>query len=275
MMKKLIPLLCLMLLFSCALAEEAAPIDERLSQFDESDYAELSMDEIPEGELTEDLLNQLTDAHAAKLLDSILPWLVERGCIREVDRSAYLDYEGTLWRDYPGSFWDLMELAESTPIEELPRYTAHLTPDCDPASSYSCNYFAMYFFSVETLFDPCPICFPEGWIYSYIVSPDAEDTNRLDITPWFDAQPGRYDQPREIAVYFDHETDKCLSIAVETYQQGYTIVYQDEAFVLDGILDYCPECYDRNKMYINWEAHEPGLWHCSKCGAITRMPVED
>lgn len=275
MMKKLLSLFCLLMLFTCAVAEEAAPIDERLSAFDENDYAELSMDEIPEGKLTEELLNQLQDAQAARLLDSILPRLVEEGYIREVDRSAYLDYEGTLWRDYPGSFWDLYELTESTPIEELPRYTVHLTPGCDPASSYSCNYFAMYFFSVETLFDPCEKCFPEGWIYDYIVSHDAAGMNRMHITPWFDPQQGVYDQPREIMAYFDHETDECLSIAVEYHQQGFIIVHQDEGLGIDGIMDCCPHCYDRQTQRFNWEAHEPGLWHCRKCGYLNVMPLED
>lgn len=274
MMKKLISLLCLLMLFSCALAEDAAPIDERLSKFDEYVYSELSMSEIPEGELTEELLRELEDAQAARLLNSVLPRLVEQGYIRELPFSAYLDYEGTLWRDYSGSNWDLMNLAETTPIEELPRYTAHLTPDCDPAASYACNYFALYFFSVETLFDPCPKCFPEGWVYDYLVTPGIDGTNRMRITPWFDAQPGAYDQPRELMLHFDHETDECLAIAVEYYQQGFILVYQDEDFAIDGIMDCCPECYDRDTQYFDWRYHEPGVWHCRNCGVINSMPLE-
>jgi len=269
-MKRLLSLLLTILLLPCAFAEDSEPEDERLRQFYRSIYAELSMSEIPEGELTEDLLRDLSHAQADRLLDSILPWLVEKEYIRELPRTAYLNVEGALWKEMPESFWDLSPLVESTPAEELPLFPAHLNPLCAPVVMSRCNYFAMFFLGVETLFGPCPDCFPAGWVYEYYVVNDIEEANRMQITLRHEAEP--YDLPSEITLHFDHETDECVCIAVQYHGQDYVIVYQDDSFAIDGMLDFCPYCDDSETEYISWSYHEPGVWHCNQCGIISRLP---
>lgn len=272
MMKKLLALLLAALLVPCAMAEEAVPVDERLLAFDKGDYAELSADEIPDGELTEELLSSLTDAHAAMLLDSVLPWLSERGYLREVPRSAFMDWEATQWTDCQDSFWDLYDVVDSGRIDSLPRFTLHSSADCSNAANRTCNYFATYFFSLETIFDPCTVCYPSGWSYEYIVTGEIDGLNSMEITPRFEAEPGILAQPRQIRLQFDHGTDECVFIAVEYPQQGYIIVHQAADFPLSGIVSVCPDCEEDSSAY--WYRHEPGLWHCRSCGALTELPLK-
>lgn len=258
--------------------EDAAHIDgapeKDLSQFSSSSYDELSMDEIPDGELTEELLDRLEDEQAARIFDALLPWLTEKGYIRELPRSAYLDYEGTLWIEDVGSFADLWYQMDKVPIEEMPTSLIHLSSDCDPAATHRCNYFAIYFWSLDPLFELCPKCFPAGWSYDYLFTFDSTGMNRMEINLLTESVPGRFDQPRSIIAYFDHETDECLSIAVQFSGQDYVIVHQNDRFEISGIIRCCENCDDPWQDHRAWVALEAGLWHCKACGSITRAEAD-
>lgn len=273
LMKKLLTLLAVLLLCACAACAE--PIDERLLAFDESDYKELSMSEIPEGELTEELLRRLTDEQAARLLDSILPRLTEKGYVQDIPRAGYLDYEGALWRVADTSFWDLYDLVDTTPQEELPHEVIHLNTDCDPAATNLCNYFAIYFFELENYFVFCPDCFPVEWTYYFLVSSGIEGTNQLEIVPFDETVPASLAQPMGVMVYFDHETDECLSIAVEFNQQGFVIVWQAEDFAIDGVLGHCKSCDRHHEYAYEWDVFKPGIWHCRNCGELSMQTLSE
>ena len=96
----------------------------------------------------------------------------------------------------------------------------------------------------------------------------------MRISSWSDAVPGKYDQPRSIVAYYDHETDECLSVAVLYYKQGYIIVYQKEGFEINGILDRCANCDQEDEHRESWSGLEDGLWHCRWCGTITKIPED-
>lgn len=254
-----------------------------LWKFQSAHYDELSMDEIPEGELTEELLDDLEEKQENQLFDELLPWLIEKGYIQDWPRSAFLNYEGTLWIEDVGSFYDLsvqydtyelVENPDTLDTSKLPTYYAHLSPECTLKAYKNCNYFAMYFWSVDMLFKPCPKCFPEGWAYDYIFSFAFEGMNKMRVNSWTEAVPGKYDQPRSIVAYYDYGTDECLSVAVLYYKQGYIIVYQKEGFEINGILDRCTNCDREDEHRASWSDLGDGLWHCRWCGTITKIPED-
>ena len=282
---------CLLLMFlvfvlSCnamSIAETAQTADaahivsvpeKDLSMFPSYVYNQLSMDEIPDGELTEELLERLQEEQAARILDTLLPWLVEKGYVQELPRSAYLDYVGTLWIEDLGSFFDLYKQIDTVPIDEIPTSQIHRSPECDPTATSRCNYFAIYFWSLEPLFDLCPKCFPAGWIYDYIFTFEFEGVNQLQINLRTEAIPGKYDQPRSVIAYYDHETDECLSVAVQYEGQDYVIVYQNDHFKLNGIISCCQNCDDPCSNNNAWGTLGDGLWYCKTCGTITTVEGE-
>lgn len=255
-------------------AHIASVPEKDLSMFPLYTYDELSMDEIPDGELTEELLNRLEEEHADRIFDTLLPWLVEKGYVQELPRSAYLNYVGTLWIEDIGSFADLWMQNDSVPIEEMPTSLIHLSPECDLTATRRCNYFAIYFWNLESLFDLCPKCYPVGWIYDYLFSFEFEGVNQLQIDLRTEAIPGKYDQPRSVIAYFNHETDECPSIAVQYEGQDYVIVYQNDHFKFNGIISCCQNCEDPWSGNNAWATLEDGLWHCKACGTITKVEGE-
>lgn len=248
--------------------------ERALSMFQPYLYNELAMDEIPDGELTEDMLISLQDEHAARIFDGLLPWLVEKGYVRDLPRSAYLDDEGLLWIEDICSLWELCVRIDQVPIEEMPTSLIHLSPDCDPAATRKCNYFTLCFLDLAPLFELCPECFPAGWEYSYQFAYEFEGVNRLQIAPLPEAVAENGDPAQKIIAYFDHETDECLSVAVQAEGQDSVIVYQNERFELSGITDSCEYCGDPAENSEAWQNLEPGLWHCRTCGRIKRVEEE-
>ncbi|MGN1020227.1 MAG: hypothetical protein ACI4O7_07610 [Aristaeellaceae bacterium] len=264
---------CLMLAVLALGCSVPALADTDLSQFDASVYDELSMDEIPDGELTGDLLSTLEDAHTDRIFDELLPWLVEKGYVRDVPRSGCVNEESKLWIRDIGSFMDLWLQLDTVPLEEMPTSLVHCSPSCDPDATVNCNVFAIGFWGLEDLFAPCPMCYPEGWVYDYLLSCEYEDLNQLYIGLRTEAVPGRFDEPRNIVASFDHGTDECLAVAVQYTDQAYVIVYQSERLTLQGILSACERCSIPGKDN-PWDNLEPGLWHCQACGSITRVEAE-
>ena len=255
-------------------ADRAGMLEAELAKFSPEAYDELSMDEIPDGELTEELLGRLEEEHADRVFDALLPWLVEKGYVQELPRTAYLNYEGMLWIEDVGSFADLWLQRDTVPIEEMPSSQIHLSPDCNSAATSLCNYFAIYFWGLEPLFELCPKCFPVGWNYDYLLSFEFAGLNRLEINLMTEAVPGRFDQPRSISACFDHETDECLSVAVQYEGQDYIIVYQHDDFKLCGIISGCQNCTYTRSIDEMLATLEAGLWHCSTCGRLTRVEGE-
>ena len=272
-MKKWLAILLLLVVLPCALAEETA--DDRFAGIPENSYNELSADEIPEGELTEKLLEDLQEIHADRLFDSILPLLQDRGYLPAIHRHAFLNAEGNLWKVETDSFWDLYRLVDTLPAEELPGYYVHLSPDCDPETAAICNYFAIYFFSLENMFHPCPECFPLGWQYEYLVSPaDAMPAlNQMTISPFAELAPGRFDQIEELLAYFDKETDECLFIAAEYYGQGYVIIWQAEDFELFETVSHCELCDKGGYHFASWAHWMEGPAFCRNCGELSPASV--
>lgn len=277
-MKKTNLLLLLVLALACigtALAETTQTTEEaklkELSKFQSYEYNELSMDEIPDGELTQELLKMLRETHENRIFDELLPWLVQRGYVQDLPRSAYLNYEGTLWVAEGMSFADLSMQCELVPAEELPTFRVHLSPDCDPAATVSCNYFFMYFMGVETLAEPCPVCFPNSWVYDYIHTYAFEGMNELEINLFSQAVSGKYDQPTCVIAYYDHATDECLWVSVQFYGQDFAIVYQSDSLQVDGIIYFCPNCDEPWCNYSPVELETPGLWYCATCGHFTKV----
>lgn len=265
-MKKWLALFLALLLFPCALAEEA----DRFAGIKVIAYNELAAHEIPEGELTEEMLQDLQDVHADQLFDSILPLLQEMGYLPQAPRTAFLNAEASMWKKETDSFWDLYDLTETLPAEELPKYAVHLSPDCDPEATSTCNYFAIYFFELENMFYPCPECFPAGWGYEYTLSAyDMEGINEMIILPFQAPLPGRFDQIAGFRAYFDRETDECLFIAAEYYEQGFVIIWQAENYALFDARNYCEECDKSNLFVFAWAEWKEGPVFCRNCGSLS------
>ena len=268
-MKRLISLLLMLTLLPCAALAET--LEERLAPFQEADYERLTPDEIPEGEITVDLLEALNDAQDARLFDSVLPLLIDRALLPELPRSAYLNTGATLWTECGEDFWDLMHAVMETPVEEMQRYTHHLTPECDPAAIHTCTYFATYFFALETIFDPCPVCFPAGYQYNLSFTTGPDGCNKLRIAPW---QTGDFDNQMRadwIMVYFDHETDRPFLIAANPGDKGFVIIQQDKDMEPVRMVPFCPECSDYQK---DFKDLFQSLILCGNCGELVRLTAE-
>lgn len=255
-------------------AQEIGAQAKDLSRFASYVYDELSMDEIPDGELTEDMLSMLEEEQADRIFDGLLPVFVEKGYVQDLPRSAFLNEERMLWIEDVGSFMSLWKQKDTVPMEEMPTSQVHRSSDCDPAATSNCNYFSIYFWGLEPLFEPCPRCFPAGWVYDYCFSFGFDGVNQMQISLRTEAVPGRFDQPRAVSACFDHETDECLSIAVQYEGQGYVIVYQNSNFRINGIINSCQNCPYSQKERESGAALKAGLWHCTACGAITKAEGE-
>lgn len=274
-------LLLLVLALACigtALAETTQTTEEaklkELSKFKSYVYAELSLDEIPDGELTQEMLEMLAETHENQIFDRLLPWLVQRGYVQDLPRSAYLAYEGSLWTEEGISEYTVWDDSDLARLEEAPAFQVHLSPDCNPAATKKCNYFALYFWELETIVEPCPVCFPNGWVYEYLLTYAFEGMNQMEINLRTEAVSGKYDQPTCVIAYYDHATDECLWISVQSYGQDFAIVYQSDSLQIDGIVYFCPNCEEPWCNYVAAELQNPGLWYCASCGHFTKV-MED
>lgn len=266
-------LAALALLFTSAAAESENlyDLDDRLRSRWSAECDELWLNDLPAGELTRDILSELEDAQANRLFEEVLPWAVEHKYVQELPRSAYLHDEGKLWVPASADFLELYDMLATTAPEDMPRYYAHGRPDCDLSQEMdTCTYFSVYFWSLETIIDPCPKCFPEGWIYRFSVSPQAGNMNRLAI--FFHDSEGvtrRAGEPSgSVTALFDRKTDKLLTISVPYDKQGYVLMWRSEEIEISGVVARCPCCDGEGAYRADWQGLEAGLWHCRNCASL-------